>query len=229
MQAIDELHTGKDTIDIKNSDTFVAIVAYFKTLLLNVCSDNNVQFNILYLIFVVSDSWKVETNNIIQQIMMPLLTKVGIHFDTEDNRDRVLFMSTLETYMTYFQLGKHRTSLSFIHNENRRIMYNLYDNGQLVKLKATYFQVKEDYNLRMFNEKYFSLNIISMHEITTYDMKELENGIKNALKQFILDKLLKMGHLITTLNDDWSGRGAAESILKDILFSFWVYLHIFYK
>jgi hypothetical protein len=228
VQAIDKLHTSRDTIDITNKDTFIGIAMYFKALLLSVSNDKNIQIDRLYPIFIIPDEWKVETNDILEQIMVPLLTKADIRFDTEDYRDRVLFTGQLEAKMAILQLNKNSKQLPFIHNENRCILHTLYFDKYLMKLKATYFQVKEDYNLRLFNEKYYSLNIISMHEITVYD-KELENSIKHFLKQFIFEKLLKMGHLTTTPIYAGSEISVDDDILRQILYSFTVCLHIFYK
>jgi hypothetical protein len=65
MQAIEELHTSRGTTGITNKDTFNDIAAYFKTLLLNVCSDNKIQLHKWYPMLVVPDEWKVETNDMI--------------------------------------------------------------------------------------------------------------------------------------------------------------------
>jgi hypothetical protein len=220
MKAIDNLLTSKDTIDSNNSDTFFAIAAYFGTLLTKLCNDNNIQLNILYPIFIVPNEWKTETNDILQQIMIPLLTKAGIHFDTEDNRDRVLFIGQLEANMASIQLRKNSKQLPYIHNENRCIMYDLYKDKRLLKLKANYFQVKEDYNLRLFNEKYYSLNIISMHEITIDDEKKLGKSIEHFLKEFIFKNILKIEHLIETPTEE--DQEEADGILDEIIFSFFV-------
>jgi hypothetical protein len=89
----------------------------------------------------------------------------------------------------------------------------------LLKLKATHFLLKEDYNLRLFNEKYYSLHIISTHEIPIGDRKEMENSIKHFLKQFIFKNLL---------NDCVPEERVADKILDEIVYSFLVCLHTFY-
>jgi hypothetical protein len=178
----------------------------------------------LHPIFVVPDGWKVESSTIIQQTMIPLLTKAGIHFDTEDYRDRVLFIAQLEAGIADLQLNKTSKQLPYIHNKNRCILYTLYEDEQFVKLKATLFQVKEDYNLRLFNEKYYSLNIISMDEITISEESKLINSIQHhLLKGLIFKKLLKMEQL--TANDR-SRKSVADDILDDILYYFFVCLCI---
>jgi hypothetical protein len=53
MQAIFELHTSRGTININNSDTFIAIAMYFEIMLVDVCSDNHIQLNRLHPIFIV--------------------------------------------------------------------------------------------------------------------------------------------------------------------------------
>jgi hypothetical protein len=101
-----------------------------------------------------------------------------------------------------------------------------YDDKGILKLKVTYFQVKEDYNLRLFNEKYYSLNIISMHEFTVDDKKKLGKSIKPFLKQFIFKKL--MSHSIETPTEE-DGQSVADDIVDQILTGFFVCLHAFYK
>jgi hypothetical protein len=62
-----------------------------------------------------------------------------------------------------------------------------------------------------------------MHEITIYDREELQN----STKQFIFGKLLKMGHLVTTLTEE--EERVADGIFHDMLLSFCVCLHTFYR
>jgi hypothetical protein len=227
IHAIEELYTSISVVDIVDNVIFIAIAKYFEAWLISACSDNSMQLNKFYPIFIVPDEWRVETNDVIQQIIVPLLTKAGIHFDTEDYRDRMLFIGEMEAKMAALQLGDDTMLLPFIHNENRCIMYTYYIEGLMVKLKATYFQVKEDYVLRLFNEKYYSLNIISTHDIPIFDEKE-EDSMKHVLIQFIFKKLLKMDHLITTILDDqFEPRSVADYILHEIILIFSVCLLTF--
>jgi hypothetical protein len=241
-EAIDELYADWNTGDITNLDTFIAISAYFKILLFDVCNENNIQLHKLYPIFTVPDEWKVEKNDIIQRIMMLLLSGAGIDVDTEDYRDRLLFIGELEAIMARFQLDKRRKQLLFIKNENRSIVYTLYYDEYLMKLKATYFKAKEDYNLRLFNEKYYSLINKSIHEIPICEEEEPENSgskqsssekpessIKHVLKKFIFEKLLKMDFLMIMPAEKEEDGSVADAILHDILSSFFVCLHSFHK
>jgi hypothetical protein len=167
----------------------------------------------------------VETINIIQKIMIPLLPKAGIHFDTEDYRERALFIGKMEGKMANLQL-RNRDPLSFIHNENRCIIFTLSIDGQQAKLKSTYFQVKEDYSLRLFNEKYYSLNIISTHDTLLCDLEEWES-VEYFLNQFIFKNLLKMDHLIDIPWPSIPKISVADYILRRILRLFYVWLYSF--
>jgi hypothetical protein len=221
IQAINELFDDRDTVDIMNSDTFIAISKYFETILKTACSDNHIKLNKLYPIFVVPDEWKVETVKLIQELMIPILTKAGLHFETEYYRDRVLFIGELEAKMAGLQLQKKNSKPSaFIHNENRCIMYAFYNDKRTIKFKATYFQVKEDYNLRLFNDKYYSLNIISRFEITMCTQDELNDSIGCVLKKRVFNELLDMELLTMTPLNNQSLRSVADYVLEGIFRSF---------
>jgi hypothetical protein len=55
----------------------------------------------------------VESTNNIQQIMIPLLIKAGIHFDTEYIRDRVLFIGQLEARIAKSPITKEQQAATF--------------------------------------------------------------------------------------------------------------------
>jgi hypothetical protein len=124
-----------------------------------------------------------------------MLAKAGIH-STVDYRDRALFIGKFEAIMAEHQLTKNNEPLPFLRNENRGIMYTYYLDEGSIKFRASYFQVKEDYNLRLFNEKCFSLHIISSSEIVIFDREEL-GSIADILKQHIFKDLLKHDYPVT--------------------------------
>jgi hypothetical protein len=175
----------------------------------------------VYLIFSIPDEWTVESTNIIAQIMIPLLNRAGITF-SDDYRDRVLFVGELEASMSYNQLNQFSKQPShFIYSENRCIQHNLYEDQGIIKFKTICFQVKDDYNMKLYYDSFYSLNVIFINDIDfpIFSLKEISN-IAYILKQFIFKNLLRMEHLITTPSSYEYNTSAADDILDDILGGF---------
>lgn len=180
---------------------YFAIIKYFERCWEIICSKGETKLANLYLVFVVPNEWVAESD-IIEEFMVPLLSKSGVVFShVDDNyRNRVDFASRLEASISYLQLNRTKHGPpklpSFIENENRCILYDLQVDGTLVKFTALYFQIKEDYNLKLYDERYYTLKHISRKNILLFDSEEFSNII-HTLKLFVFKTVLKIDDSIT--------------------------------
>jgi hypothetical protein len=204
---------------IYSDPVFIAITKYLESVIKEVCNRYKMSLNKLYPIFIVPDDWREISMDLIHRMMIPILTEAGILFETEDYRDRALFIGESEAEIAYHQLNQYKIQLPFIHNENRCVMHTLYQDGGTIKLKSAYFQVKEDVKMNFFGERFYSLHTIHDNDyISILQENELKRNT-SILKQFIFRNFLKMKHLITTRRDEES---VADHILDAILSIFHV-------
>jgi hypothetical protein len=226
-QAIDDLYAdvvkAEVIPDIHNNKTFVAIAKYFESIINKLCHENNMHLEKMYPVYIIPDDWKMESTDIINQIMIPLLTKAGVNIIGEYYQERVLFIGELEAEMAYFQLDKSSKTPLYLHNENRSVIYTMYDQQGTLKLKSVFLQVKEDYDLKLFEERCFSLKLLSRH--TTDHSISVSNAfynIRSTLEQFIFKDVLKMEHLIIGLQSSGLDTSVAKDIFDDIITDFTV-------
>lgn len=176
-----------------NTEWF-AIIKYFEWCWKIICNKGTTRLDKLYLVFVVPNEWFADSD-IIEELMIPLLTQSGVTFPhTEGNyRSRVQFVSKLEASISFLQLRKdiQGTLPAFIQNENKCVLYELHKHGTAFKLTASYIHIKEDYNLKLNDEHYYTLKHVSKNKISLFSSKEFDS-ILHKLQQYIFKTVLKV-------------------------------------
>jgi hypothetical protein len=192
-QVIEELYDNRENTRIDGTKAFKWMVKSLKSRMRHVYTTNKTKLENMYLIFVIPDEWTMESTDIIQEVFIPLLLKVGVIFPGE-YRDRVLFIGELQASMAFQQLSMNYSTINvaaFMRSENRCIQYTLCSDRGAFKFKTIYFQVKEDYESKVFNRSFYTINIISKTQIPLFSDQEFDN-VRSVLKQFIFKNLLKL-------------------------------------
>lgn len=197
---------------------FAAVARFFELQLNQICEQSKIQLEQLFVVIIIPNDWALK-HDIIDLIMVPLLQKANIVFP-EKLAERVLFMTKLEALLSNVQLSPDfkNNVPSFIQNENRCVQLDIFCENNVMKIRSTYFQLKEDYNLKTFNERYFVpkiINIDNVHDFSNINFK----SIKGALKQMIFKNLLKANYLIdNTLQERHPQyKNAVIDIMKQVL------------
>lgn len=199
--------------------TWFAIVKYFERCWKIICSEAKTNLEKMYLIIIVPNKW-IAGPNTIEELMVLLLAKSGVTFPrmADNYHERLHLVSRLEASISRLQVDKtiQEKLPSFIQNENRCMLYDLHNDGTSVKFMALYFQIKEDYNLKLLDERHYTLKYESRTDIYLFNSRVIDSIIHD-LKQFIF-KLLKVEDSITTSAcKEYQCRTIGDSILKGVL------------
>lgn len=196
--------------DITDSEVFWAIFKYLRYCL----RDVGVHPPETYLVFVTPNEWALEPD-IINLMMRSLLEgfEIYLHTATRDNT-RILLVTELEATLSYYQLGaKTRNTIPpFIGIENRCVIYRLFTKSNAIIIESMYFQMKEDYNLRLFDEKYYKPNVLSIVNPINVGSINFMNII-DTLKEIIFNELLDPEDSIDTPTDFDDFTNAVNQIL----------------
>lgn len=197
-------------LNVKRDKSFLAIARYFKLCLKEICTKRSMALDRLYLVFVTPNKWAKESD-IINLVMLPLLSEIGVMLP-HNYTDRASFLTKLEAGFANLQLNsRNKQSLpSFFHNENRCVMYSLYEDNATLEVNSMYFQLKENYNLRAINDKYYTPKLISTAHSSVYEPSHFSHA-KYRLKKIIFEPL-NLPPSILSSND-----GIADAILDTIL------------
>lgn len=145
----------------------------------------------MYLVFIIPDHWALMPN-IISFIMIPILSTVGIEFPTK-SRDRALFITKLETELSFFQLGNPKSQEwpLFIRNENRCVLHKLNGSKKQLTMNSTFFQLKEEYNMRLFNDKCYIPKLLSNNNHILFDNIVFDH-VKQMLCQLVCKEIFNV-------------------------------------
>lgn len=158
----------------------------------------------MYLIFIIPNEWK-EKSGIIEHIFEPILTQAGAVLP-QDCSHRALYITQLEAHLSSLQLGKNNKNSipSFFQNENRCLMYDIVLQDNKLTLHPVYFQLKEDYNLRLFNENYYLPKLLQYSNTSSYFHAKSIDEIDRELVKLISGNILASGGLSKNTSDSFA-------------------------
>jgi hypothetical protein len=126
--------------------------------------------------------------------MVPMLIKAGL-IESQSYSDGVLFITRLEATFANIQLENEKDIPEFVHNESRCVLYNIVMDKAFTELQSTYFIFKEDYNLRVLDQKYYVPKIIQ-HMDRSPNFSDISlDAVKTALEQLIIIDTLQAENL----------------------------------
>lgn len=174
--------------DFLNDGNYLIICKYFEDCLKKTSKSLRVPLKKLYFVLLTENDWAIDSD-IIDSILQPLL-KRGAH---KDEITKITHVTRLEGSLLNFQFHEElkKKLPAFIQNENRCILHDIYADKNTVKLQSLVFQLKEDYNLRFFKEKYYVPNPTSIHNSTNLSDIDLQE----AIEQLIITNLLQIDGL----------------------------------
>lgn len=172
---------------------FSAIASYIREYLDQLYSGyRDTYFENIYLAFILPDEWLSDSSDMIDLVMAPLVSHISPTPLPKNFNYRAMFISQLESRLMFNQLrnpdDKSRIA-SFIHSESRCIMYEVFEYETEMMIKSTYFQLKEDYNLRLLNNQLFIPKIFSTDHhtiIKSFDYGNIESRLKEVLSKYNL-------------------------------------------
>lgn len=211
------LYATKNKENLGNSRKFQAIAKYLRECLNDMCKKRKICFERLYFVFLLPDEWGLDLN-IIDLLMLPLLTEIGVVLP-EDYRDRVLFNTRLEAAFSCLQLHDRNDPVpKFIQSENRCLLYEYAEDMKTLKIRSTYFQLKEDFSLRALDKKCHVPKIQFKNDDLVVDFN-IEN-IQEKLKQVIFKDTMNLEHLMNDPPEDKNSgfKSAADEALLEILY-----------
>lgn len=182
------------TGDLLKDEDFMIITEYFKSCLNEISETLGVSLEKMYFVLLTENHWAINSD-IIDNVLKPLLKKATSR-SIEDNDIKIMSHTRLEALLLNIQLSKEFKEVppKFFQNENRCIMYDVYADEKKVKLQSIYFQLKEDYKTRFFDERYYIPKPATLSKSSNLnDIPDL----KNALEKLLLADLLEINDLNT--------------------------------
>lgn len=226
VKALQKLYRLKKTYykyDLATDKIFLAICAYLKLLLQEICSRYKMDLKKLYPIFILPYELSREPY-IIEQIMLPLLTSAGLRIPPNYSQ-RLEFTSHLEAAFASYQLPGRRGHLKPVLQYTRCTQFIIYMDNKTTKVITTNFQLIEDHRLIASSESYYSPHQIKYEDDSpTFGDIDLKS-VKKSLQQFIVE-ILELKKLIANalLHKDDGGEAEtlAEYITIALLSEVWV-------
>lgn len=201
---------------------FIAIARYFELCLKEICATHNTHFQELFFVFIVPNEWSTR-KDIMQIVLVPLLQHIGIIFPP-NIFDKILLITQLGAVLSFLQLDSltKQSIPAYIHNENRCILYNIRLESEIIQQKSIYFQLKESYDLKIYNSaRFFIPQVISVEESCQHDCRVDFDHILNNLKKLVFQQILNMESLSEIPIQDDSlyveNPTAADLIMNDLL------------
>lgn len=207
----------QETPEVNDDDQiFHAIIMYLRSCLNDICGIRRTRIDKMYFVCIIPSRWSQESD-IVDLILKPLFVQIGCVLP-EDHQDRILFMDELESVLSYAQFSKENYNSKYIFNESRCVMYQMQVNGMSLHLTSTYFQFKEDYNLKVFEDRYYSPKIISINESgSLFSITEL-NSARRDLKELVWKKLLTNNFTLLKSNGESAKfEDITDGIMEELL------------
>lgn len=213
IEAISDIYTTENNEnEIVRTNKKFFVTKYFEECLKEVLESSGVPKEKLDIVFVLKDEWCVDSEKcpyslgpgIVDNLLKPLLQNAIL--PRQNDSVKVLFMSQLEAWISYSQfrvllpslvtrrLKSDSELLKLIQNERRCLMYTLIRDKGTIELRLTYFQLVEDYNLRLFDQKYYTPKIECMKSNSNFNAIDF----KDAIEELVISQQLKADHLFDT-------------------------------
>lgn len=178
-----------DNFDLLSDYTFVAISAYLKMCLEKMASHRKTTLVKTFFVFLVPNEW-TGIKEELKIVIAPLLLKAGVSFPGNPE-DGISVVTELETMTIHHQLESPKKDISScFQTENRCMMYDIVAIHNSVLISPVYFQFKEDYQLKLFNDdRYFTPKVLEILNSRRFDDFD---SVKAELKQLILRDILKL-------------------------------------